>query len=55
MAHQARKRFGQNFLVDQNIIDNIVGNAMIRNGQLWVEIGAGQGALTEPLLKKLRI
>ena len=53
MAHQARKRFGQNFLVDQNIIDNIVGNAMIRNGQLWVEIGAGQGALTEPLLKKV--
>ncbi len=53
MAHQARKRFGQNFLVDQNIIDNIIGNAMIRSGQLWVEIGAGQGALTEPLVKKV--
>ncbi|MDO7653112.1 MAG: 16S rRNA (adenine(1518)-N(6)/adenine(1519)-N(6))-dimethyltransferase, partial [Porticoccus sp.] len=23
-GHQARKRFGQNFLVDQNIIENIV-------------------------------
>ncbi len=53
MAHQARKRFGQNFLVDQNIIANIIGNAMIRSGQLWVEIGAGQGALTEPLVKKV--
>jgi 16S rRNA (adenine1518-N6/adenine1519-N6)-dimethyltransferase len=53
MAHQARKRFGQNFLTDQNIINNIIGNAMIRDGQHWVEIGAGQGALTEPLLKKV--
>ncbi|MGB4497663.1 MAG: 16S rRNA (adenine(1518)-N(6)/adenine(1519)-N(6))-dimethyltransferase RsmA [Methylococcaceae bacterium] len=53
MAHQARKRFGQNFLQDQNIINNIIGNAMIREGQHWVEIGAGQGALTEPLLKKV--
>jgi 16S rRNA (adenine1518-N6/adenine1519-N6)-dimethyltransferase len=53
MTHQARKRFGQNFLHDQNIIDNIIGSAMIRNGENWVEIGAGQGALTEPLLKKV--
>ena len=54
MAHQARKRFGQNFLHDQNIINNIVGSAMIRDGEHWVEIGAGQGALTEPLLKKVQ-
>lgn len=53
MAHQARKRFGQNFLHDQNIINNIIGSAMIRSGENWVEIGAGQGALTEPLLKKV--
>ncbi len=54
MAHQARKRFGQNFLHDQNIINNIIGSAMIRDGENWVEIGAGQGALTEPLLKKVQ-
>lgn len=54
MAHQARKRFGQNFLQDQNIINNIIGSAMIRAGENWVEIGAGQGALTEPLLKKVQ-
>lgn len=53
MAHQARKRFGQNFLQDQNIINNIIGSAMIRSGENWVEIGAGQGALTEPLLQKV--
>ncbi|MDD2864787.1 MAG: 16S rRNA (adenine(1518)-N(6)/adenine(1519)-N(6))-dimethyltransferase RsmA [Methylococcales bacterium] len=53
MAHQARKRFGQNFLQDQNIINNIIGSAMIRSGENWVEIGAGQGALTQPLLQKV--
>jgi 16S rRNA (adenine1518-N6/adenine1519-N6)-dimethyltransferase len=53
MAHQARKRFGQNFLQDHNIINNIIASAMIRSGQHWVEIGAGQGALTELLLKKV--
>ncbi len=54
MAHQARKRFGQNFLHDHNIIENIIASAMIRSGENWVEIGAGQGALTEPLLKKVQ-
>lgn len=54
MAHQARKRFGQNFLHDQNIINNIIGSAMIRDTENWVEIGAGQGALTAPLLEKVK-
>lgn len=54
MAHQARKRFGQNFLQDQNIINQIIGSAMIRDSQNWVEIGAGQGALTSPLLAKVK-
>lgn len=54
MVHQARKRFGQNFLQDQNIINQIIGSAMIRDSQNWVEIGAGQGALTSPLLAKVR-
>lgn len=53
MTHQARKRFGQNFLQDQNIINNILGSAMICNDENWIEIGAGQGALTEPLLQKV--
>lgn len=51
MAHKARKRFGQNFLHDHHIISNILGSLFYNSDQHWVEIGPGQGALTEPLLK----
>lgn len=51
MTHNPRKRFGQNFLHDQSIIYNILGSLGIQAGEHWVEIGPGQGALTEPLLK----
>jgi 16S rRNA (adenine1518-N6/adenine1519-N6)-dimethyltransferase len=50
MAHKARKRFGQNFLHDHNIIYNIVANIHAIAGEHWVEIGPGLGAITEPLL-----
>jgi 16S rRNA (adenine1518-N6/adenine1519-N6)-dimethyltransferase len=49
--HRARKRFGQNFLHDHHIISNILGSLYYNKEQHWVEIGPGQGALTEPLLK----
>ncbi len=52
MAHQARKRFGQNFLQDPNIIYQILGSIQVQKNQRWVEIGPGQGALTRPLLDK---
>ncbi len=48
--HTPRKRFGQNFLHDQNIIQRIVRAINPQPGQTIVEIGPGQGALTEPLL-----
>jgi 16S rRNA (adenine1518-N6/adenine1519-N6)-dimethyltransferase len=51
MAHQARKRFGQNFLHDQSIIYNILANANPTQGEHWLEIGPGLGALTLPLLQ----
>jgi 16S rRNA (adenine1518-N6/adenine1519-N6)-dimethyltransferase len=51
MTHTPRKRFGQNFLHDHNIINNIISTIEAKPGQHWVEIGPGQGALTEPLLK----
>ncbi|NOQ65535.1 MAG: 16S rRNA (adenine(1518)-N(6)/adenine(1519)-N(6))-dimethyltransferase RsmA [Methyloprofundus sp.] len=51
MAHKARKRFGQNFLHDHHIISNILGSLFYQKEQHWVEIGPGQGALTESLLK----
>lgn len=48
----ARKRFGQNFLHDQAVIAQIIANLQIKKGEHWVEIGPGQGALTELLLEK---
>ncbi|MFA5596819.1 MAG: 16S rRNA (adenine(1518)-N(6)/adenine(1519)-N(6))-dimethyltransferase RsmA [Pusillimonas sp.] len=51
--HQARKRFGQNFLVDQAIIDSIVGAISPAAGDRVVEIGPGLSALTAPLLAAL--
>ncbi len=50
-GHQARKRFGQNFLHDQNVIDRIISGINPRPGDRIVEIGPGLGALTEPLLE----
>jgi 16S rRNA (adenine1518-N6/adenine1519-N6)-dimethyltransferase len=51
MTHQARKRFGQNFLQDHSIIYNILAHAHPLAGEHWVEIGPGLGALTKPLLE----
>jgi len=52
MAHIPRKRFGQNFLHDHTIIYNIISSIQAKPSQHWVEIGPGQGALTEPLLNE---
>ncbi len=52
-SHRARKRFGQNFLHDENIIARIVQAVTPRAGEHLVEIGPGQGALTQPLLEAL--
>ncbi len=49
----ARKRFGQNFLRDQNVIDRIVRAIDPQAGQSLVEIGPGRGAMTWPLLQAL--
>jgi 16S rRNA (adenine1518-N6/adenine1519-N6)-dimethyltransferase len=49
VEHRARKRFGQNFLADAGIIQRIVDAIAPRPGQLILEIGPGQAALTEPL------
>ncbi len=49
--HQPRKRFGQNFLTDQSIIEQIVYHFHPKQGENIVEIGPGLGAITIPLLK----
>ena len=51
--HIARKRFGQNFLVDQQVIADIVNAVAPKRDDRVVEIGPGLGALTDPLLKRL--
>ncbi|MDA8483885.1 16S rRNA (adenine(1518)-N(6)/adenine(1519)-N(6))-dimethyltransferase RsmA [Pseudomonas resinovorans] len=48
--HRARKRFGQNFLHDAGIIHRILRSIHARPGERLLEIGPGQGALTEGLL-----
>lgn len=52
-THLPRKRFGQNFLQDQSVIDRIIAAIRPRSGDIVVEIGPGLGALTQPLLKAL--
>jgi 16S rRNA (adenine1518-N6/adenine1519-N6)-dimethyltransferase len=51
--HKAKKHFGQNFLVDQQIIADIVAAIRPEPDDNMVEIGPGLGALTRPLLKRL--
>jgi 16S rRNA (adenine1518-N6/adenine1519-N6)-dimethyltransferase len=53
MKHIPRKRFGQNFLTDQGVIQAIVRTIHPQPDDVMVEIGPGLGALTEPLLKIL--
>jgi 16S rRNA (adenine1518-N6/adenine1519-N6)-dimethyltransferase len=53
MKHVARKRFGQNFLTDDNVLYNIIDAIAPRRGQVMVEIGPGLAAMTSLLLKEL--
>ncbi len=53
MAHIPRKRFGQNFLNSPGVIRNIVEAINPQRGELMVEIGPGQAAITAPLLEAL--
>lgn len=53
MAHQARKRFGQHFLVDDGVIHAIVAGIRPQSHDVVIEIGPGLGAMTLPLLKHL--
>lgn len=51
--HIARKRFGQNFLTDAQVIGAIIAAVAPQPDDLVVEIGPGLGALTLPLLQRL--
>ena len=51
--HQARKRFGQHFLTDGAVIDQIVQAIAPLSGDAMVEIGPGLAAMTQPLVERL--
>jgi 16S rRNA (adenine1518-N6/adenine1519-N6)-dimethyltransferase len=51
--HVARKRFGQHFLADRGIIEDIVQAIAPAPGDAMVEIGPGLAALTQPLVERL--
>lgn len=53
MKHTARKRFGQNFLHDQHVINRIISRFHPQQGEFILEIGPGLGALTWPLLEQI--
>ena len=53
MKHIPRKRFGQNFLKDQSVLDDIVSAIGPRQTDHMLEIGPGMGAMTENLLPHL--
>ncbi len=53
MSHRPRKRFGQNFLQDDSVIERIVGYVNPQPGERIVEIGPGHGALTQSIFKRI--
>jgi 16S rRNA (adenine1518-N6/adenine1519-N6)-dimethyltransferase len=48
----AKRRFGQNFLVDRRVVDRIIDAIQLRPNQTIIEIGPGRGALTSHLIAK---
>jgi 16S rRNA (adenine1518-N6/adenine1519-N6)-dimethyltransferase len=53
MKHIPRKRFGQHFLTDRGIIEEIIQAIAPEAGQRMVEIGPGLAAMTQPLVGRL--
>ena len=48
-AFSFKKKYGQNFIVDENIIDSILKNIELTKDTMVIEIGPGAGALTYKL------
>src|SRR4051812_11229041 len=47
-----RHRFGQNFMIDQNLVRLVVEAGRVERGELVLEVGPGTGTLTEELLDR---
>ncbi len=52
LGHQAKKRFGQNFLHNDAVISDIIDAINPEAGENLIEIGPGLGALTEPVIER---
>ncbi len=52
LGHQAKKRFGQNFLHNEMVISSIVDAINPKPTDNLIEIGPGLGALTEPVIER---
>ena len=48
----ANKKLGQNFLINDEVIENIIEESKINSSDLVIEIGPGLGTLTSKLLEK---
>ena len=52
--HPFRKKWGQNFLVDKNLLERIARTIDPQNNDSFLEIGPGEGALTQHILSKAK-
>ena len=54
MDHHFRKKWGQNFLVDKNLLDKIVSTVNPQANDHILEIGPGEGVLSERILPQVK-
>jgi len=54
MSHKFRKKWGQNFLIDNNISKKIINSLIIDNDAIVLEIGPGEGSLTKYISKRTK-
>ena len=47
-----KKKYGQNFLIDKNVVNKIVKDIVLENNSMALEIGCGDGKLTNILCQK---
>ena len=53
LKHSPNKKLGQNFLIDNNVLDKIISASELKKNDIILEIGAGLGALTSELIKRV--
>ena len=54
MRHPFKKKWGQNFLINKSMISNIIDSLNLKISDEVLEIGPGDGALTNELIKRIK-